>query len=155
MLVAAVFYMFSHAALFGGKHPVSNKCFHVNGLFSTVLPGGANILFKNELHLIQETKVQTACVINRQQFHLYYRLGKIIIERQELNVMSIVEKLSKDIQKEPGATKGFFSRNLWFMRRFYEEYNDAQFMKQLVSELDKSQSFEKDCSESPTSGNGI
>jgi predicted nuclease of restriction endonuclease-like (RecB) superfamily len=40
-----------------------------------------------------------------------------------------------DIKKELGVAEGFSPRNLWFMRQFYEEYNDNEFLKQLVSEL--------------------
>ncbi len=94
-------------------------------------------LLNNVLELIQQSRIKTAFAINREQVHLYYRIGNIIVEKQNAEGWGkgIVEKLSADIQKELGIAEGFSPRNLWFMRQFYEEYNDDEFLKQLVSEL--------------------
>lgn len=94
-------------------------------------------LLKDVLELIQQARVKTAFAINREQVHLYYRIGNIIVEKQEAEgwAKGIVEQLSGDIKKELGIAEGFSPRNLWFMRQFYEEYNDNEFLKQLVSEL--------------------
>lgn len=48
---------------------------------------------------------------------------------------SVIEKLAIDLEKNSRAAKGFSTRNLWFMKQFYEEYNGREFLKQLVSEL--------------------
>lgn len=54
---------------------------------------------------------------------------------------SIIEKLALDIKKNTGSVSGFSPRNLWFMKQFYEEYQDKKFLKQLVSDLKLKQPF--------------
>ena len=94
-------------------------------------------LLTDVLELIQHARIKTAFAINREQVHLYYRIGNIIVEKQAAEGWGkgIVEQLSVDIQRELGTTGGFSPRNLWFIRQFYEEYHDDEFLKQLVSEL--------------------
>lgn len=46
---------------------------------------------------------------------------------------SIIEKLAIDIKKNTVSVKGLSTPNLWFMKQFYEEYHDREFLKQLVS----------------------
>jgi len=46
---------------------------------------------------------------------------------------SVVEVLSKELQKEFPGTRGFTARNLWFMRQFYLEYsNIAPMVRELM-----------------------
>jgi predicted nuclease of restriction endonuclease-like (RecB) superfamily len=62
--------------------------------------------------------------VNKELIQLYWDLGKMIIERQEQYAWgkSVVEMLSKDLQKTFLRMEGFSSRNLWRMRMFYLEY---------------------------------
>jgi predicted nuclease of restriction endonuclease-like (RecB) superfamily len=46
-----------------------------------------------------------------------------------------VETLSHDLQQEFPAVKGFSPRNLWDMKRFYEQYADYENLRQLVAEI--------------------
>ena len=64
-------------------------------------------------------------------------IGKEITKRQEIHGFgkSVVEMLSKDLEKELGNVKGYSARNLWDMRRFYVEYKDNTFLRQLVAEI--------------------
>lgn len=86
---------------------------------------------------IGDAKVTVARVVNSELTRLYWTIGKMISEKQREQGWgkSIIEKLSADIGKNTGATKGFSPRNLWFMKQFYEEYHDMEFLKQLVSAL--------------------
>lgn len=86
---------------------------------------------------ISNTKVSVARVINTELTQLYYTIGQIISEKQAALGWGkmVIEKLAVDIAKHTANTTGFSPRNLWFMKQFYEEYQDAEFLKQLVSEL--------------------
>ncbi len=65
------------------------------------------------------------------------RIGELITKNQEKNGWgkAIVEKLSKDLEKDYPSKSGFSSRNLWDMRRFYLEYKGDSILRQLVAEI--------------------
>jgi predicted nuclease of restriction endonuclease-like (RecB) superfamily len=96
-----------------------------------------SLFLKNIIREIGNVKVSVARVINTELTGLYFVIGKMILEKQKTEGWgeSVIEKLSRDIEKKTGITTGFSPRNLWFMKQFYEEYSDGTFLKQLVSEL--------------------
>jgi len=75
--------------------------------------------------------------VNRQLVELYLHIGKSIYEKIEISKWgeSIVERLSKDLQKEFPDMKGFSNRNLWEMKKLYETYKNSQKLQPLVAEL--------------------
>lgn len=68
---------------------------------------------------------------------LYWEIGKRITEQQAALGWgkSIVENLSRDIQKEFPGIQGFGVRNMWDMARFYAEYQSNEFLQPLVAEI--------------------
>lgn len=88
-------------------------------------------------HHISRSRVAAIQSVNRQLIQLYWEIGKLIHEKQEKHGWgkSIVERLSKDLQKMYPAKKGLSTRNLWEMRRFYHRYRDRPNLQQLVAEI--------------------
>lgn len=68
---------------------------------------------------------------------LYWEVGKRITEQQTALGWgkSVVENLSRDIQKEFPGIQGFGVRNMWDMARFYAEYQSNEFLQPLVAEI--------------------
>lgn len=64
--------------------------------------------------------------VNRHHIGLNFEIGKLIVKNQEVNNWgkSIVDTLSKDINRKIDGIKGYSSQNLWRMRQFYIEYKD-------------------------------
>ena len=88
---------------------------------------------------IVSAHITAARSVNSELISLYWDIGRGIVEkRKELGWgESVVEKLSKDLQKDlPGIT-GFSARNLWDMKRFFESYSSPEFLRQAVAELGK------------------
>jgi len=86
---------------------------------------------------IYQSQLQAMKAVNTELLALYTDIGKSIVEKQDLYGWgkSVVENLSKDLQKEfPGVT-GFSSRNLWRMRGFYLEYENNTKLPPLVAEI--------------------
>ncbi len=68
---------------------------------------------------------------------LYWEIGRRITEQQKSLGWgkSVVENLSKDIQKEFPGIKGFGVSNMWDMARFYAEYQSNEILQPLVGEI--------------------
>ena len=86
---------------------------------------------------VYQSQHQALKKVNKELIALYWFIGKSIIEKQQLHNWgkSIVEELSRDLQKEFVGVKGFSSRNLWYMRNFYNHYDQNQKLQPLVAEI--------------------
>ena len=86
---------------------------------------------------IQGARIVAARAVSKELISLYWSIGKDIVEKQKQLGWgkSVVEQLSKDLKDEFPGTDGFSARNLWDMRRFYEEYQIDTNLRQLVAEI--------------------
>lgn len=86
---------------------------------------------------IRKARIKVARTANRELTQLYWDLGKSITEKQEQLGWgkSVVEQLAKDLQKIFEGRSGFSTQNLWYMRQFYQEYQDDPNLQQLVGEI--------------------
>ena len=94
--------------------------------------------FLNEIkHKIASARIQASRHLNKELIELYWDIGKTIIEKQKQYGwgQSIVEKLANDLQNGFPNLRGYSSRNLWDMRRFYDTYKDSSILRQLVAEI--------------------
>jgi hypothetical protein len=67
-------------------------------------------LLKKVVHIVKQSRLEAAHQLNREQMMLYYKIGEIIVEKQETEGWgkSIVEQLSKDLEKKLGITRLFY-----------------------------------------------
>ncbi len=95
------------------------------------------VFVKQIKQTIQQARIDVSRSVNKNLIELYWNIGKHITDSQEKYAWgeSIVEQLSKDLQRSFKNYDGFSSRNLWFMRQFYVEYKSVKILKQAVSEL--------------------
>lgn len=86
---------------------------------------------------IQSARIRASKTVNKELILLYWRIGEAIVQKQEELGWgkSIVKRLSEDLKKEMGPVGGFSARNLWDMKRFYEEYKEKPKLRQLVAEI--------------------
>ncbi|MDR2560720.1 MAG: DUF1016 N-terminal domain-containing protein [Holophagales bacterium] len=77
--------------------------------------------------------------VNTELIQLYWEIGGEIARKQREDGWgnSIVEILSKELQKEFPGIHGFSARNLWLMRNFYLEYSQNANMQPMVAEMQK------------------
>ena len=66
-----------------------------------------------------------------------FEIGKLIVKNQEVNNWgkSIVDTLSKDINKQIDGIKGYSPQNLWRMRQFYLEYKENRELFELATKI--------------------
>ena len=97
--------------------------------------------YKNFVEEIKEkvyrSQYEALKSVNKELIKLYWEIGASIIEKQEQYGWgkSIVENLSKDLQKEFPGVKGFSVLNLWYMRQFCTEYKGKEKLQPLVGEI--------------------
>lgn len=94
--------------------------------------------FVNDVkELIHKKQFQILKVMNTETINLYWEIGEEIYRQQEEHGWgkSIVEVLSKELQKEFPGAKGYSVANLWRMRNFYLNYRDSEFLAPLVREI--------------------
>ena len=85
--------------------------------------------FINELkELIQKKQYRVLQTVNAETINLYWEIGEEIYKQQKENGWgkSIVQVLSKELQKEFPGAKGYSAANLWRMRNFYLTYRDSE-----------------------------
>lgn len=94
--------------------------------------------FKNEITArIRSAQYEALKAVNKEMIALYWEVGKRITEQQMASGWgkSVVENLSRDIQKEFPGIKGFGVSNMWDMARFYAEYQSDEILQPLVGEI--------------------
>ncbi len=94
--------------------------------------------FKNEITArIRSAQYEALKAVNKEMIALYWEVGKRITEQQTALGWgkSVVENLSRDIQKEFPGIKGFGVSNMWDMARFYAEYQSDEILQPLVGEI--------------------
>lgn len=78
---------------------------------------------------IRQTQLRSALSITKELTMLYWRIGKILIEktREEGWGAKPLERLSRDLKSDFPDITGFSVRNLQYMRKFSEDYLDANY----------------------------
>lgn len=91
------------------------------------LPSDYPKLLRELKQRIQGARVRAALAANAELIHLYWDIGRLIVEQQEKQGWgkSVVERLSADLASEFPDQGGLSPANLWRMRQFYSEWNQA------------------------------
>ena len=71
---------------------------------------------------IQQSQIKAAIQVNSELLHLYWRIGKDIVQKQEQTQWGdgFLQTLSRDLQEAFPTMKGFSYRNLKYIRVFSE-----------------------------------
>jgi len=89
--------------------------------------------------LIYKHQYEAMKQVNTGLLQLYWEIGEEICHRQREQGWgkSVVEILSKELQKEFPGVSGYSTTNLWRMRNFYVEYSQEAYLPPSVGELQK------------------
>jgi len=90
--------------------------------------------------LIYRRQYEAMKHVNVELIQLYWEIGEEIDRKQREQGWgkSVVEILSKELQKEFPGVQGFSARNLWRMRNFYTGYSTRANLPPSVAEIQKS-----------------
>lgn len=93
--------------------------------------------FEKIILTINTTRQKAYKSLTKYQLSLNFEIGKLIIESQEAQGWgkSVVDTLSKDINKVIDGVQGYSPQNLWNMRQFYLEYKDHSELQELAFQV--------------------
>ena len=82
---------------------------------------------------VRSVQAKAALAVNSSLIQLYWNMGRMIAENQELfeGKNSYVAQLERDLRAEFPDIKGFSRSNLFYIRKFYQFYQDVS-VQQLV-----------------------
>jgi adenylate cyclase len=94
-------------------------------------------LVKGIKELIYRRQYEAMKRVNAELILLYWEIGEEITRQQKEKGWgkSIVDILSKELQKEFPGVQGFSARNLWLMRSFYLEYSGLSNLQPSAADL--------------------
>lgn len=100
-------------------------------------------LFDNIIQIIEKTRIKAYRSLTQHQLELNFEIGKLIVESQKDQGWgkSIVDDLSKDINKVGNGITGYSPQNLWRMRQFYLEYKNNVELLNLALQIPWSQNL--------------
>ena len=77
---------------------------------------------------IRSSQQRAILAVNQELVLLYWQIGQNILQRQDQQGWGakVVDRLSKDLSAEFPEIKGFSTRNLKYMRKFAEAWQDKQ-----------------------------
>jgi predicted nuclease of restriction endonuclease-like (RecB) superfamily len=87
---------------------------------------------------IQTARIQAHVAVNRELVRLYWDLGSMIVEKQEIEGWgkSVIERLSSDLRTAFPEMTGLSVSNLWNARKFYHVHCESiAILQQPVGEL--------------------
>ena len=102
-----------------------------------VIPDSYAVVLAELKHRIAEGRIRTVLAANAAMVMLYWDIGKIILERQELEGWGakVIDRLSADLRKSFSDMQGLSPRNLKNMRAFSAAWPDKAIVQRVVAQI--------------------
>lgn len=87
------------------------------------------------LNTIAKARQKAVLTVNSGMILLYWEIGRAILEQQN-NFgwgAKVIDRMSYDLQNEFKGLNGFSPRNLKYMKKFAEAYNDFEIVQRTVA----------------------
>src|SRR5580698_3719448 len=96
------------------------------------------IELKNKIGAAQ---IKASLTVNRELLELYWELGREIYEKQQTANWgeALIDQLSRDLTAMFPNMKGFSKTNLFYIRKWFLFYQSAEFVPQLVGQIEGAQ----------------
>ena len=89
------------------------------------------------LRTIQAARLRASIAVNRELVLLYWQIGRDLLERQQRGSWGakVIDRLALDLKREFPDMRGFSVRNLKYMCRLAEAWNENEFVQQVAAQL--------------------
>ena len=86
---------------------------------------------------VQSARTRAALAVNRELVELYWRLGRLILDRQDAETYGtkVIERLAADLRVAFPEMRRLGRRNLHYMRSFAEAWPDVEVVQRLIAQL--------------------
>jgi predicted nuclease of restriction endonuclease-like (RecB) superfamily len=86
---------------------------------------------------VKTAQIRASLAVNKELVLLYWSIGHDILQRQQEQGWGakVIDRLSKDLQREFPTVQGFSTRNLKYMRAFAEAWAEEPIVQQAVGLL--------------------
>ncbi|MEA3445294.1 MAG: DUF1016 N-terminal domain-containing protein [Bacteroidota bacterium] len=86
---------------------------------------------------IKHERLKTVISANKSMILMYWNIGKSILERQASEGWGakVIDRMSHDIKESFPDMSGFSPRNLKYMRKFAEAWQDFEIMQRTVAQI--------------------
>lgn len=93
--------------------------------------------FSEIIDLIKKSRSNAIKAVNKELIDLYWNIGEYINKRISNSNwgQSVVKQLADYLQRNEPDLKGFSDKNLWRMKKFYENYKDFPKLSPLLREI--------------------
>jgi predicted nuclease of restriction endonuclease-like (RecB) superfamily len=83
---------------------------------------------------IRNAQYRATLTVNKELITLYYNIGKVVIKNSSWG-NKFIDNLAKDIKSEFPNTTGYSVRNLKYMKRFAETFDDIKFVQEALAQI--------------------
>lgn len=106
-------------------------------MIQTIIDTSYTTFFDSLKKRVESSRYQAALKVNQELILLYHHIGTRILQSQTEHGWGskVIDQLSKDLKSAFPDMKGFSTRNLKYMRKFAEEYPEAEFVQQVAAQL--------------------
>lgn len=86
---------------------------------------------------IQESQLKAVLAVNSELISLYWEIGKMLFEKMQNEGWGAktIDRLAQDLSSRVPDISGFSARNLRYMKRFFEIYQDTPILQRPVAKL--------------------
>ncbi len=102
-----------------------------------ILPTNYNEFLKELKLRVSNSRLKAARSVNTELLLLYHYIGTEIVNRMKNDGWGskVIERLSRDLKIAFPEMKGFSPRNLGYMRKFAEEYQNVTILQEVLAKL--------------------
>ena len=103
----------------------------------TSLPEGYQDWLTNLKARIHTAQQRATLAVNRELVLLYWQIGREILARQSAQGWGakVIEHLAHDLRVAFPEMKGFSPRNLKYMRAFAQNWDNSEFVQEVLAQL--------------------
>src|ERR1700722_8336597 len=86
---------------------------------------------------IIQSRYIAARLANKEQLLLYFKTGEMLAKKIEAEEWGakVMDRIAEDLQKQLPGLRGFSTRNLWLMKKFFSEYQSIAILQSLTAQI--------------------
>jgi predicted nuclease of restriction endonuclease-like (RecB) superfamily len=101
------------------------------------LPNSYYDFIKEIKRIVTNQKVKIFRIANSEMIMMYWYIGNAVLEKQKLEGWGtkVIDRMSYDLKDAFPDMNGFSSRNIKYMRKFAESWEDIEFVQRCVAQI--------------------